>query len=101
MKINFITNFEIEMQLPLDSNNRILVDEITSWSVKTTYVWVCQDDNPLSVTSAAAVWKITRYVATTVSTTVTTLQYYPSNSAWNCERWYNQIWDNRASLTYV
>lgn len=87
--------------MPLDINNRTLTDEITTAGVKVTYLGVCQTDGPLTITTAQAVWKITKYVATTVSTTVTTLQYWPVKSDGKCDRQYDQIWDNRASLTYV
>ncbi len=81
---------------------RTLIDEWTSWSVKTTYVGVAYSWQRTNLTTlqASAVWKISKYVETTSWSDKDIVNYITLDSKWELSEDYNFIWDNRLTYNY-
>lgn len=99
------------MDLPKNQEGLVVVEEITSGWVKTTYVWTSIDKSPnddwLTAMKAQAIWNIVKYVETTSGGTKTTDMFqaceeFPTGSG----KYYRSsefifVRDSRASLTYL
>lgn len=89
----------------------VVVEEIASGWVKTTYIWVGIAEFPnnqtLAQLKALPIWKINKFVETTSGGTVSTDEFQTAIETtignWFFTRTSDPIfvWNNRASLTYL
>lgn len=82
---------------------KLKTEETTTWSVKTTYIWVARYPRPAfpndawytsSLDESKAIWRIKKIEENSSSWVTET--FYP-----NWDTWYNYAWGSRDSLSYV
>lgn len=72
--------------------------EIVAWTVTTTYIGMAQDWKvPATSDAARRIVKIVETVDNATTPTDTVTEYFYPNTGDK----YNNVWDNRASLTYM
>lgn len=97
------------MAIYTNTEGIVVTEEITAWSVKTTYVWFSIDSwsntRSLATLKTLPIWQITKYIETTSGGTKTTDMYQATKSQYTGINVRTNeplfIWNDRATLTYL